>query len=650
MAEALDVLLQPHTMKKEMSFLRLQALYDLSKTVEKDSTALLEFSARVKDIEKIKKTYEESVTQINLLHLNHTPKYIANYKEIEAFDSLYYNIMTVASKHVSANTEQTNTQNARCARPRLPKLELFHFDSRQTFYDTFSSLIHNNAELSNIEKFYYLITSVSGQALNIVKSLPVTADNYTIAWNLLIKRFENKRVLATNYLDRMFQFKPLLIESSVGLNTFLQTFQECYKAINLLNIPDLSSYLLFYIAFRNLDASTRREFEQSRAHDSHLPTFDHLMQFVEKQVRVLELSDPKISTNKVQSSTKPITGAIPKTGYKPTSFSKTSAPIQKPCLTVASVNRPNKNVSVERTCAFCGKSSHSIYRCFAYNDLTPIERLNKIRELKLCENCLRDGHCFSECPSKIKCTLCKQIHHHTLHLDTNLNEDNNNTISSNSSNQNHTVALTCSSNSTVLLGTAVIHVKDNWGSYHSLRAVIDSGAMSSYLTNSCAQRLGLPRRKCSFQPIGLGGVPVQDFGLITCSIKPRNSSGPTLKTDCVVVSKITGNLPTTILSNQIINQFKHLDLADPTYFKSASIDMLLAGDIFPYIYDGQNILPSAPGLPVAMHSIFGYVIAGEASLECKHIENSCLFSTNKNEVSSNIDNIMSSLGNRKRGF
>lgn len=53
-----------------------------------------------------------------------------------------------------------------------------------------------------------------------------------------MERYENKRVFATSYLDRLFQFKPMSVESTVGLNYLLQTFQERVKALILLNITD----------------------------------------------------------------------------------------------------------------------------------------------------------------------------------------------------------------------------------------------------------------------------------------------------------------------------------------------------------------------------------------------------------------------------
>ncbi|VEN57358.1 unnamed protein product [Callosobruchus maculatus] len=605
--EDLDNLLQPLIAKKEMYFLRLQSLYEFSRNISGDPAVLAEFNARLNDIHKYRELFEQCIAEINRLNSAYKPKFKPNYQEIQSFDQLYYKILSVAATVANnsggagrRNESNANSNQPRSVKPRLPKLELFHFDSKlenwQTFFDTFSSLIHNNTDISNTEKFYYLLTAVSGPALSLVKSLPVTEDNYLIIWNLLVKKYENKRALATSHLDKLFQFKPLVTESAAGLNSFLQTFQESVKALKILKIDDLSSFLLFYIALRNLDPVTRREFEQTIEQDE-IPTFQRLITFVEKHLRVIEMSESKASHTK-HSNYKSLNSF---SDSKP-GTSKSS----KACLSAVSLNKSNF-----KNCLFCQKP-HSIYKCFKYNELTPRERLEKVKELKLCENCLRN-HSVAQCLSKIRCSVCRQMHHHTLHIDGNAISESSQ-IQAAGSSKDQAVTLTCSSNSTVLLGTAVVHVSDAWGTYHAVRAIIDSGAMSSYITNACAQRLRLARKKCSFEPLGLGGNPVQDFGLITCSIKPRNSSGPILKTEAVVVSHITGNLPTITLSSEIVNEFRNLDLADPSYHTAAPVELLLAGDLFPYIYDGKNILPRTPGLPVAMHSIFGYVITGQTVL------------------------------------
>lgn len=71
-------------------------------------------------------------------------------------------------------------------RPSLPKLTLFEFDGQlenwPKFYDIFISLIHNR-NFDNIDKFHYVLSCV-----NMVKSLPITANNYEVVWQSLLDR------------------------------------------------------------------------------------------------------------------------------------------------------------------------------------------------------------------------------------------------------------------------------------------------------------------------------------------------------------------------------------------------------------------------------------------------------------------------------
>nr|CAI5869110.1 unnamed protein product [Callosobruchus analis] len=435
--------------KKEMYHLRLQSPYEFSRNISEDSAVLAEFYARLNDIHKYRELFEQCISEINRLNSAYKPRFKPSYQEIQSFDQLYYKILSVAATLANnsggvrpRDITNSNSNQPRSVKPRLPKLELFHFDSKlenwPTFFDTFSSLIHNNTDISNTEKFYYLLTAVSGPALSLVKSLPVTEDNYLIIWNSLVKKYENKRALATSYLDKLFQFKPLATESAAGLNLFLQTFQESVKALKILKIDDLSSFLLFYIALRNLDPVTRREFEQTVEQEA-IPTFQGLIMLVEKHLRVIEMSESKTIPHTKHSSYKSVNPGTSKSS--------------KACLSAVSANKSNV-----KNCLFCQKP-HSIYKCFEYNELTPPERLKRVKELKLCENCLRINHSVAQCLSKIRCSVCKQMHHHTLHIDCNAISDNSQLQAAGSS-KDQAVTLTCCSSSTVLLGTAIVHVSD----------------------------------------------------------------------------------------------------------------------------------------------------------------------------------------------
>jgi hypothetical protein len=62
----------------------------------------------------------------------------------------------------------------------------------------FRAMIHENDSLPEIQKFHYLKSS--GEAERLVSNLPMTANNYTIAWKLLVERYETN----SSFLQVMF--------------------------------------------------------------------------------------------------------------------------------------------------------------------------------------------------------------------------------------------------------------------------------------------------------------------------------------------------------------------------------------------------------------------------------------------------------------
>lgn len=71
-----------------------------------------------------------------------------------------------------------------------------------TFCDIFLTLVHSNKSLSDIQKFFYLKSVLSEDSENVIKCLQTTTDNYQIAWEKLIARYDNKRVLVQFIYDR----------------------------------------------------------------------------------------------------------------------------------------------------------------------------------------------------------------------------------------------------------------------------------------------------------------------------------------------------------------------------------------------------------------------------------------------------------------
>ncbi len=159
----------------------------------------------------------------------------------------------------------------------------------------------------------------------------------------------------------------------------------------------------------------------------------------------------------------------------------------------------------------------------------------------------------------------------------------------------------------VLLATALIRVQDGRGSSMVCRAFLDNGSQGSFITERCAQKLQLPRRRLNVNVSGLASVGVE---CVSCSVPLIFSSLYTqdiFETPTLVLSKISNLLPGCPIK---VDKWPHLDglqLADPQFFRPGQVDILLGADIFSTIMCfGRTVFQ--PGIPSAVESALGWIV------------------------------------------
>ena len=108
------------------------------------------------------------------------------------------------------NQEINNTGNTESAKVKLPKIELKSFSGNyqewQGFWDTFQSAVDGNTSFSAIEKeFTYLKSCLTSNAESAIAGLPLTADNYKVAIDILKDRFGKPQLLISNYMDALLK-------------------------------------------------------------------------------------------------------------------------------------------------------------------------------------------------------------------------------------------------------------------------------------------------------------------------------------------------------------------------------------------------------------------------------------------------------------
>lgn len=189
-------------------------------------------------------------------------------------------------------------------------------------------------------------------------------------------------------------------------------------------------------------------------------------------------------------------------------------------------------------CDFCG-ASHLNYRCSKLNTLSAAEKIEKVRSVGACFNCLRKGHRSKDCPSSKSCRKCQKRHHTQLHEDESSSKQNSivssspeeesrNPLTAQDQNQprvtDNAVSTACSCNltkapKTVLLLTAVVLALDKNEQPHKCRVLLDCGSQVNFLTERMANTLGLERT-----PVHIPIADINNVRTIRDAIRSRFSS------------------------------------------------------------------------------------------------------------------------------
>ena len=112
-----------------------------------------------------------------------------------------------------------STSSSSSMRVKLPKLELNKFDgnvlSWKTFWDRFSSSIHDQDSISDVDKFSYLKGLLCDSANDCISGLTLRSGNYKEAINILNDRYANPQVIISAHMDALVKLPSIKNSNNV---------------------------------------------------------------------------------------------------------------------------------------------------------------------------------------------------------------------------------------------------------------------------------------------------------------------------------------------------------------------------------------------------------------------------------------------------
>ena len=149
---------------------------------------------------------------------------------------------------------------------KLPELNFPNFrgeyDQWLSFSENYTSLIHNNANLSNVQKYHYLKSCLKGDAAKLIECLSISAENYDIAWQLLIETYQNNRLIIKTHINAVFNFPTTNKRTASSIRGLIDFFAAQLKIFKNLGLSaDYWAILIIHILINKLDFNTIKEWE-----------------------------------------------------------------------------------------------------------------------------------------------------------------------------------------------------------------------------------------------------------------------------------------------------------------------------------------------------------------------------------------------------
>ncbi|XP_071577176.1 uncharacterized protein [Temnothorax nylanderi] len=191
---------------------------------------------------------------------------------------------------------------------RLPDINIPSFKGDYatwlTYRDLFRAVILDSRQITDVEKLHYLRLSLEGTPAQLISGLPLTGDSLNPSWEMLVERYENKRLLIQSYLDQLFASSTPVQRNAASLDKLLNTFKEGIKGLQALGVSqDLGDSILVYQLSRQLDRQTKEQWETSLGATREYPRFEQLEQFLTSRARALERIESTASSGSTVAST-----------------------------------------------------------------------------------------------------------------------------------------------------------------------------------------------------------------------------------------------------------------------------------------------------------------------------------------------------------
>lgn len=486
---------------------------------------------------------------------------------------------------------------------KLPdiKLEKFSGDPLQwtIFWDMFRTSIHDRKDLAIPAKFHYLLSQLEGEAAKLLSGFENTSAEYSEAIELLQTTYGKPKTLIKARLNALFDLKSPQPNSS-SLSDFRATYEGHLRALKSLGTDTVNSGFVFAeLLLRKLPSETRDHI--NRAHKSEHWDLPDLRRAIDEEINLLYAAKDVTKESNVSNFDHIEIHDKPSSAAFHTTTRKKSDP----------------------KCFYC-QQSHATYSCPNYSDTN--SRKARVKQLKLCFNCLRNNHSVNSCTNSGRCRSCGRKHHTSLCYQsgpvadepsanpaggkTTEKSTQRKVSDSNNTNPKYT-SYTIHSNTETskfssILPTAILTLIIDQRTF-SCRALFDTGSQRTFIHKNIATNLSLETVKSTTLCVdGFGSRGSRKtYDIVNLSIK---CNAGTIEIEAIVTDSMPSRLTMPGRSSVVKDLLERgFNLADPTTNTDNFSDtpLLIGMDNYAAFMYHENVGPNLFVMPSRVGNLLG---------------------------------------------
>ena len=536
------------------------------------------------------------------------------YKELHEREKLVTKRIRDASKAASEATSLTSTVVSPVTRTSTITMKLPSFDGDMVnwrkFWGLFSSKLEHEPGLLDVDRCCLLVNAMDDPEARIKAQDAVDCtENFDEAVKMLQAHYDDNRLLHRHHFER------LTMVESFGCRT--KDINRLQSKVNtaVRGLKDSNGYTAGQLVVATLinmfDKSMLQGWRQFTHKLTDPPELSHLLEFLDYQKTVVP--DDRLSSVKIERSSKPAS--------------------KRTALKIQESSRPSAN---KVKCVVC-ESNHPVFLCTVFKELSIEDRWGKVKQNRLCYNCLSRGHSVSSCTSKGRCRKCNNTHHTLLHNDA---DPQSHTSSTMPEPTVTSIALvrrpSCPSNTPRIPMTALA-IASSGSHERKCRLQLDTGAMLSLVSARLAQSIGAHRIKNTAVTISGVGGDMFSSHQVELALKSLQR-----EETMIIRANVVDAIPECHTSGRVppakeLLEFQHLDLADPEYDSGSKIDILLGVDYCTPCVLGHNVHSRSRSM-MATETIFGWTLTGvgDSNSNKHHSSSTCLKLSSTHESADNL--------------